>query len=187
MTMIESLPLSRCDWQVRVSDFLATSLPEMVPTDPPPAIAPPQPTAIDRVRNLRRAQYLWVVGAVVAIAALLHWLGPILTPFMIGIMLAYLGNPVVNWFQRRRTSRTIGTLVVMTVMFLLLLILALVLWPLVHAEATQLYRRLPQLVGMAYAQVGPWLSETFGIELEFDLASVREMVADNVAGAEALS
>ncbi|MEO8740270.1 MAG: AI-2E family transporter [Casimicrobiaceae bacterium] len=158
----------------------------MLPADPPPA-APPPPTAVERARTLRRIQYLWVVGAVATIAALLHWLGPILTPFMIGLMFAYLGNPVVNWFQRRRTSRTIGTLLVMAVMFLLLLILALVLWPLIHAEATQLYRRLPQLVGMAYAQFGPWLSENFGIELEFDLASVKQMVADNVAGAEAMS
>src|SRR5882757_7715395 len=107
----------------------------MIPADPPPAIPPLQPTTIDRARSLRRAQYLWVVGAVITIAALLHWLGPILTPFLIGIMLAYLGNPVVTWFQRRRTSRTIGTLLVMAVMFLLLFMLALVLWPLVHAEA----------------------------------------------------
>jgi len=171
-----------------VSDFLAMSLPEMPPSDPPPSAPPPQqPTAIDRARSLRRAQYLWVVGAVVTVAALLHWLGPILTPFMIGVMLAYLGNPVVNWFQRRRTSRTIGTLVVMAVMFLLLLVLALVLWPLIHTEATQLYKRLPQLVGMAYAQVAPWLSENFGIELDFDLASIKELVAENVGGTEALS
>ncbi len=160
----------------------------MPPSDPPPSVAPlPQPTAIDRARSLRRAQYLWVVGAAATIAALLHYLGPILTPFMIGVMLAYLGNPVVNWFQRRRTSRTIGTLVVMAVMFLLLLILALVLWPLIHTEATQLYKRLPQLLAMANAQVGPWLTENFGVELDFDLTSIRELIADNLGGTEALS
>jgi predicted PurR-regulated permease PerM len=161
----------------------------MVPSDPPPGALPPatQPTAVDRARSLRRAQYLWVVGAVATVAALLHWLGPILTPFMIGVMLAYLGSPAVNWFQRRRTSRTIGTLIVMAVVFLLVLILALVLWPLVHAEATQLYKRLPELVAMAYGQVGPWLADTLGIELDFDLATVRGLVAENVEGAEALS
>ena len=161
----------------------------MTPIDPQPvdAKASPQAQAVPSAPNLRRAQYLWVIGAGVTIAALLHWLDTILTPFMIGIALAYLGNPAVNWCRRRRVPRTLGTLLVMAVMFLLIIALVLVLWPLVHAESTQLFKRLPELAGTAYGQIAPWLSDKFGIELDFDLASIRQLVQENMADARDLS
>src|SRR5437764_1261104 len=45
-------------------------------------------------------QYLWIIGALAFAAAVLHWLGGVLTPFLIGVILAYLGTPVVNRCSR---------------------------------------------------------------------------------------
>src|SRR5271166_6205463 len=70
---------------------------------------------------LRPVHYLWIAGTALVIAALLHWLGPILTPFLIGAILAYFGSPLVSWAQRRRMPRTLGTLLVIAVILLLLL------------------------------------------------------------------
>jgi predicted PurR-regulated permease PerM len=92
----------------------------------------------------------------------------------------------VNWCERRRVPRTLGTLLVMAVMFLVIFALALVLWPLVHSESTQLFKRLPELAALFYAQVGPFLSDKLGIEFEFDLASVRQMVTEHLAGVQDL-
>jgi predicted PurR-regulated permease PerM len=75
----------------------------------------------------------------------------------------------------------------MAVMFLLIIALVLVLWPLVHAESTQLFKRLPELAGTAYGQIAPWLSDKLGIELDFDLASIRQLVQENMADARDLS
>jgi predicted PurR-regulated permease PerM len=36
----------------------------------------------------------------VIVALLLHPLGDILTPFLIGAILAYIGNPAVSWAKR---------------------------------------------------------------------------------------
>ncbi|HMA32055.1 MAG TPA: hypothetical protein VKT00_09610, partial [Casimicrobiaceae bacterium] len=56
--------------------------------------APPRSDATQPLhvpRPLAARQYLWIVGAALVLIAALHWLGPVLTPFLIGAILAYLG------------------------------------------------------------------------------------------------
>ncbi|HWZ74751.1 MAG TPA: AI-2E family transporter [Casimicrobiaceae bacterium] len=138
-------------------------------------------------RRLSPKHYLWVVGAVVVIAALLHWLGPILTPFLIGGMLAYVGKPAVSWMEGKRVPRTIGALLVMLVALVLVLTLLLVLAPLVHNEFSLAAKRLPELAAGLYAQLAPWLNEKFAIQLQFDLESIKQFIADNLDSTEAVS
>lgn len=137
--------------------------------------------------RLGAKNYLWVVGAVLAVAALLHWLGAILTPFLIGGMLAYVGSPAVSWMAKRRVPRTVGALLVMLVALVLVLALILVLAPLVHNEFSLLFKRLPELAAGLYAQFAPWLDEKFGIQLQFDLDSIKQLVAENLDSAQAVS
>jgi predicted PurR-regulated permease PerM len=137
-------------------------------------------------RALGPTQYLWILGAVLVVAAALHWLGAVLTPFLIGGILAYLGSPAVTWAERHRIPRTLGTLLVIVVILLLLLGLLLVLVPLVQAEFGQLVRRLPEMAGELYGYAAPWLKQTFGIELDFDTASLKRLVTDNLDSARTL-
>ncbi len=155
--------------------------------DPAAEPAPDIEIVVAPPPRLRAYHYVWVVGAVVVVAALLHFLGPILTPFLVGAMLAYLGNPAVNWGERHRIPRTVGTLLVMVFVVVLILALLLILSPLVHTEFSQLVKRLPEAAGTLYAQLAPWLSEKFGIELQIDLASIKQLVADNLESAESLT
>jgi predicted PurR-regulated permease PerM len=142
--------------------------------------------AVRGPREIRPIQYLWIAGAVIAFAALLHWLGDILTPFLIGAIFAYFGSPAVSWGERRGIPRTLGTLLVILVVGLLLTALLLVLIPLIHNETVQVSRRLPELVGRLYAAVAPWLRDTLGIELQLDLATIKQFIADNINTAEAV-
>ena len=143
--------------------------PELTPADAPRAS-----------RRLRTVHYLWLVATAVVIAALLHFLGSILTPFLIGAILAYFGSPLVTWAERHRVPRTVGTLLV-------ILVILLVLIPLVQSEIGQLTRRLPELAANLYGHAAPWLRETLGIELQLDLTSVKELIADNLDSAQALT
>ena len=151
-------------------------MPELTPADA--SLAP---------RRLRTVHYLWLAVTAVVVAALLHFLGSILTPFLIGAILAYFGSPLVTWAERRRVPRTLGTLLVILLILLLLLALLLVLIPLVQSEIGQLMRRLPELAANLYGQVAPWLRQTFGIELQIDMASVKELIAENLDSAQALT
>ena len=150
--------------------------PELTPADVP--LAP---------RRLRTVHYLWLVVTAVVIAALLHFLGSILTPFLVGAILAYFGSPFVTWAERHRVPRTLGTLLVILVILLLVLALLLVLVPLVQSEIGQLMRRLPELATNLYGRLAPWLRESFGIDVQIDLASVKELIAENLDSAQALT
>ena len=64
----------------------------------------------------------------------LHWLGSVLTPFLVGAILAYLGTPVVDRAEARGVPRTWSTLLVILFIGVLVAALFLVLIPLVQVE-----------------------------------------------------
>ena len=161
----------------------------MIPPGPPHDEGTPgaQVPALTQVRALRWPHYLWMAGTVLVIAALLHWLGPILTPFLIGAMFAYLGSPAVTWAQRRKVPRAVGTLLVMAVILVLILALILVLSPLVQSEFMQLWKRIPELAAAMNAQLAPWLKDKFGVEVQLDLAALKKFVAQNATSTHDMS
>jgi len=163
----------------------------MTPGSLPPEHTP-LPGGVVRGHAQQRQQltlqhYGWIIGVTVIVALLLHLLGDILTPFLIGAILAYIGNPAVSWGETHRVSRTIGTLLVVGVTGLAVFGLILVLTPLVHSEFSQLVQRLPTLAVLLQTKFAPWLQQTFGIELQLDMDSIKAMISDNLAGAEALT
>lgn len=166
-------------------------IPAEAPTQAPAALAeppsPPLPAPARQRRVLTARNYAWIAGAAIVIFLGLRYLGPVLTPFLIGAILAYLGTPLVKWAQARRISRALATTVVVLLMGFVLLMLFLVLIPLVQSELTLAARRIPDLVSQGIARVSPWLEQQFGITIALDLASLKALVADNMEDARDLS
>ena len=96
-------------------------------------------------KPLALRHYAWIVAAAVVVFFGLHWLGPVLTPFLIGAILAYLGTPLVDRAQKRGIPRAWPTLVVVLLMGLLIVGLFFVLVPLVQSEVVLAAQRLPEL------------------------------------------
>jgi predicted PurR-regulated permease PerM len=165
-------------------------LPEMADVPPLPEGSPAGLSGAPRPPGRRRLQpkhYLWVAGAVLVLAAMIHWLGAALTPFVIGAILAYLGLPIVRRCEKWGTGRTLGTLIAMFVIALFIIALFFVVVPLVQAEVSLVMRQVPGLMDKFTASAGPWLYERLGIELRFDLAQLKELIAENAESAKALS
>ncbi len=154
----------------------------------PPAIAePPSETPPPPRRPIARRHYLWIAGAAAVVVFALRWLGPVLTPFIIGAIFAYLGTPIVKALKRRHVPRAIGTLIVVLLFGVAVLGLFLVLVPLVQAELSAAVQRAPELFARVTAELAPWLYEKFGVRLAFDLATLREFVTENLDSARELS
>jgi predicted PurR-regulated permease PerM len=157
----------------------------------PPSDAPPPADAGAAAqplhRRLRARHYLWVAGVVLVFAAMVHWAGAALTPFIIGAILAYLGLPIVRRCERMGIPRTLGTLIAVIVMGLAILALLLVIVPLIQAEIALVMRRAPALVDQFTTRVAPWLTERLGVELRLDFALVKELITENAESAKALS
>jgi Predicted permease len=104
----------------------------------------------------RLQTFTWTAAGL-AIVALFWLLGPILTPFVVAAVFAYICDPAVNWMVARRVPRALAVLLVIIALGLVLVALALILVPMVYREAVLLIRRLPELVEMFNAQVAPIL------------------------------
>jgi predicted PurR-regulated permease PerM len=161
-----------------------------MPQRRPPAPQPPSPadgTNVHVHKRLAKKQYVWVAGALLVFAAALHWLGTALTPFLVGAILAYLGNPIVRRCSRAKIPRGLGTLIAVVLMGLALFALLLVLVPLVQAEVSVLAQRFPVLVEQFLNRAAPWIDEHFGITVQLDLATLKELVTEHAESAKDLS
>ncbi|MEO8755370.1 MAG: AI-2E family transporter [Casimicrobiaceae bacterium] len=138
-------------------------------------------------RALTPRNYLWLASAALVVLLALRYLGPVLTPFLIGAILAYLGTPLVDWAVVKGIARPLATTVVVLLFGLLLVLLFLVLIPLVQTEVLLAAKRFPELLAQAMARIAPWLEEQFGIVLALDLQSLKELVTENKDDARDLS
>lgn len=156
---------------------------------PPRREAPSSETVVVHPRRhpLAAKQYLWIVGACVVVVLALRWLGSVLTPFLLGAILAYLGTPAVNRAEKRGVPRSLSTLLVILFIGVLLAALFLLLIPLVQSEVASITRRLPALFTQFTDRVAPFLQDKFGITVALDFDSIRGFISDNAAEAQNLS
>jgi len=123
-----------------------------------PASATPTETA----RFLRRLQWgfaaalgLWIVGL----------LAPILTPFVGALMLAWLGDPLVDRIEKTGRSRNSAVILVFLLMSLLLTLGLLFLVPMIQHQITTLLSVLPQAQYWVLDVAIPWIEEKTDVEL----------------------
>ncbi|MFO1282790.1 MAG: AI-2E family transporter [Burkholderiales bacterium] len=150
---------------------------------PPAAVAAPAPAR----RIVLPVHYLWIVGAAIVVVLALEFLGPVLTPFLIGAIFAYLGTPIVDALERRKMSRTLGTIITVLLFAIAILALLVVLVPLVRAEFGLAAKKLPELFSRGVASLSPWFEQNLGVSLAIDLATLKEFAADHADSLQGLS
>lgn len=138
------------------------------------------PSRADRLQTLSWA------GVGLALIALFWALTPILAPFVVAAVLAYICDPAVNWLVGHRLPRAAAVLLVVTGLLLVLLLLLLILLPMVYREGVLLISRLPDLIELFNAQAGPLLKTHFDAELQLDVDMVRSWLRDNWSNAQDL-
>lgn len=94
---------------------------------------------------------------------LLYLLLPILSPFLVGVLLAYLGDPLVDRLERCRLSRTAAVILVFSLFSLLLALLLLVLVPLLGKQLMRLYELTPQILDWVQQAALPWIQAKLGL------------------------
>jgi|KBSSwiStaDraftv2_1062776.scaffolds.fasta_scaffold176911_3 predicted PurR-regulated permease PerM len=117
-------------------------------------------------------QMLAVAGLALAAAVLLWLLAPVLTPFVVGAVLAYALHPLVERLVRRRVPRLLAVVLVEVAALVLVLALALLIVPVLVKEVPLLKAQVPPLLDRLNQTLTPWLAQ-FGITVAFDLASIK--------------
>jgi predicted PurR-regulated permease PerM len=119
----------------------------------------------DMAIGVVRQVWFWV-SAVVAIVAALWLLHGILLPFVAGMALAYLLDPIANRLERLGLNRVMAALLIVAIFVLALLVLAILIVPILAAQLAALIDKLPgyvtQLQSLVTDPNRPWLRKIVG-------------------------
>ena len=111
-----------------------------------------------------QAWLLIVVGLI--LAGLLYILQPVLTPFLVGIGIAYLADPFADRLEARGWPRSMATVMVFSVLILLLVGLFLGIYPLLIKQIQTLVQMLPSIEIWFNATLLPWLQSSLGLDVK---------------------
>ena len=121
------------------------------------------------------AHRLWVLAWLLVAGWLVYLLSPILTPFVVSALLAYLGDPLVDRLEARGLKRTPAVALVFVVILLLLLFLLFLLVPRVEAQITWLIAKLPGYLEWLRAKLVPHLQALLpGDMADLDLGALQQ-------------
>jgi predicted PurR-regulated permease PerM len=120
-----------------------------------------------------------IIGGIGLFVLFLYFLSPILTPFLVAGLLAYLGDPLVNRIERMGLPRTVGVVIVFLIIFSLILIACLLLFPMLGRQVGLLINRLPALLDWIQQTALPWAYANFGIQELINIESVKTAVTQH--------
>lgn len=120
----------------------------------------------------------WQLLALTVLLGVLLWLlAPVLTPFAISALLAYLGDPLVDRLERWKLSRTVAVCVVFALMTLAVVGVVLLLIPMLENQISHFIEQLPRYIDWIQSRVLPWIEANTGYDVEaFDPANMIEML-----------
>lgn len=120
------------------------------------------------------------IALLALLVLLVYLLKPILAPFLVGILCAYLGDPLADRLEALGLGRTSAVAVVFCVMTALLILVVVLLVPLLGKQLDALISRLPHTLEWAQTVAMPWLASTFNLpvyELPWD--DLRSIMVEN--------
>lgn len=130
---------------------------------------------------LTDSQKWLVLAGILFIGWLLFLLAPVLTPFFIAALLAYLGDPLVDWLESRGPSRTIATSIVVVLFGLIIVLVPLLLVPVLQKQSSAFVRAIPGFIDWTVLELVPWAQANLGIELTVpDVDKIKSVLAKNL-------
>jgi predicted PurR-regulated permease PerM len=111
---------------------------------------------------------------VILVGGVIYLLAPVLTPFAIAAMFAYLFDPLVARLQRWRLGR--GTAVAIVFFALVLLLVLVLIWliPYLQRQVGAFIRHLPDWLAWFQTTAVPWFSRQFGLDV--DVPDMQQLI-----------
>ncbi len=112
-----------------------------------------------------------------ALAGLLYLLAPILTPFVVGALLAYLADPLADRLESWKLGRTVAVTIVFALLILIVTLVLLILVPALERQVSRFLADLPRYLGWIRDSLVPWLESRLGVDIaEYGISDVIELV-----------
>ncbi len=114
---------------------------------------------------------------------MLYVLAPILMPFLVAALLAYLGTGLVDSLTMLKWSRTLKVTLVFSIILLGLILALLVVLPLVEQQISALIAKLPAILNWLKETLIPWLQSRLGGIVSIDAGKIQQGLQNNVGTA----
>lgn len=99
------------------------------------------------------------IVSVIALSVLgLYFLSPIITPFFLGAVLAYLGDPFVNFLKSKHIPRTVGVIVVFLLVIFVLATIVLLVLPMMQEQIVLAIQKIPAMLVWLQKSALPWMN-----------------------------
>jgi predicted PurR-regulated permease PerM len=129
-------------------------------------------------------QVTFWIAALVVMVAILWLLGQVLLPFVAGLALAYLLNPLTNRLERLGISRLVAAFAVIGLVVLLFVVLVLIMAPILGNQLAAFIDNIPGYVQRVQTLITdpgrPWLSRVLGDGLVNADKSVGDLLTQGV-------
>ena len=130
-----------------------------------------------------QTRFLTWAAIAAALWLALSVLAPVLMPFVLAGVMAYALHPLVEKLHVRRVPRWLGAGLAITLLMLVLLAVALLIVPVITKQVPLLKEQVPALLERLNDGLAPWAAR-LGIDLQIDVAQVREWLRELVSGHE---
>jgi predicted PurR-regulated permease PerM len=119
----------------------------------------------------------WI--AIVALLGLaLYLFGPILAPFIVAAVFAYICQPIVRRLLAMGVPSTLAAAIVLLGLTAVLVTLLLVILPLFIREVAQLLNQLPGWFARLDTSLAPWINQKLGTSIKLDPATIKGLIGD---------
>ncbi|MBI3712656.1 MAG: AI-2E family transporter [Burkholderiales bacterium] len=134
--------------------------------------------------NHQKQTLIWL-GVAFAIILLLSSLGPILMPFIVAAILAYIFNPWLDLLCRWRLKkislpRSVAASVLIIVLIALLLAVALIMLPILQKQIPLLREQIPLFLTKINLLAAPFLQE-LGVQNRIDSEGIKSLLTEHLA------
>ena len=108
----------------------------------------------------------WMALALLLVSGwVLYLLAPVLSPFVTGAVLAYLGDPLVDRLENKGVNRTIGVSIIFLLFTTVLVICLLLLIPMIQKQIVIVYESVPDFINWFNTTALQWMQAHLGLSV----------------------
>ncbi len=132
------------------------------------------------MENVITSQRLFMLLIIIVVGVLLYLLGPILSPFLVGALLAYLTDPLADRLEVAGVSRTSAVVIVFVILTTIVTLLVLLFIPKLSHQIQVMIKQVPAVIALFEEKAVPAIQAYLGDGVSFgDLQSFKNLIASH--------
>jgi len=121
-----------------------------------------------------------MLAGILVTAVLMYFLAPVLVPFLMSALFAYLGDPLVDRLETFRMPRTLAVVIVFIIIFIVVLLIPIIFVPLLEQQISAFFAKLPAYLAWIQAEIVPRIAKILGVDVhQFDVAQFQSIAMEH--------